>query len=54
MQLKEFVIYGTPPCGLRQKVGTVYSDPNDRTAINERLETLNEVHPESEFEVQRQ
>jgi len=54
MDLKEFVIYGTPPHGLRQKVGTVYADPARRTAIKERLETLNEVYPDSEFEVQRQ
>jgi len=53
MKKREFVIYGTPPHGPRQKVDTVYADPKKRTAIKEKLERLKNDHPESSFDVQR-
>jgi len=51
--LERFLIVGVTPGGMREPVDEVLAMPEHRTAVNERLEHLNEVHPECDFEVRR-
>jgi len=51
--LERFLIVGVTPHGTREPIEEILAVPGDRDHVDNRVEHLQDVHPNSDFEVER-